>query len=77
MRFAAVYVAGAPGGAGASRPYAVLEDRGRLTSIYNVELVPRLFVIRNGTVLLSYDGFHPEVFADVREELEELDGSPA
>jgi hypothetical protein len=77
VRFAAVYVAGAPGGAGPSRPYAVLEDRGRLTSIYNVDLVPRLFVIRSGTVLLTYDGFHPEVFADVREELEELDDSPA
>jgi hypothetical protein len=78
VRFATVYVGGMPEAAGPSRPYAVLEDRGgRLTSIYNVDLVPRLFLIRNGTVLLTYDGFHPEDYAAVRGALEELDDSPA
>jgi hypothetical protein len=77
VRFAAVYVGGAPEGAGSSRPYAMLEDRGgRLASIYNVKEVPRLFLIRNGTVLLTYDDFYPEAYGDVREELEELDNPP-
>ena len=77
VRFAAVYVGGAPEGAGSSRPYAVLEDRGgRLASIYNVKEVPRLFLIKNGTVLLSYGDFYPEAYGDVRGELEELDNPP-
>jgi hypothetical protein len=33
-------------------------------------------LIRNGTVLLTYDDFYPEAYGDVREELEELDNPP-
>ena len=77
MCFAAVYVGGAPEGAGSSRPYAVLEyRRGRLASIYNVKEVPRQILIKNGPVLLSYDDFYPEAYVDVRGELEELDNPP-
>ncbi len=76
VHFAGVYAGEAPGAAG-SRPYTVLQDRGgRLTAIYNVDQVPRLFLIEDGTVRLTYDGFYPEAYADVREELEELDDLP-
>jgi hypothetical protein len=36
------------------------------------KLVPRLFVVKDGTVRLSYDGFSLEGYAEVRETLEEL-----
>ena len=77
VRFAAIYINGPPEVTG-TRPYAVLRDgNGRLASIYNAKVVPRLFVVKDGTVRLTYDGFSPEGYAEVRETLEELGPSPS
>ena len=72
VRFAAVYIDGPPEGAW-PRPYAVLRDgNSRLAGLYNAKVVPRLFVVKDGTVRLTYDGFSPEGYEEVRETLEEL-----
>lgn len=68
--FAAVYVNSAPEQA---EPYTVLQDRsGRLTSIYNVKRVPRLFVIRNGTIELVQNGYYPENEEQLEQKLDEI-----
>jgi thiol-disulfide isomerase/thioredoxin len=77
VRCAAVYVNGAPEEAGSS-PYAVVRDpSGRLASLYKVRQVPRLFLVEDGTVRLTYDGFSPESYEGVRETLEDLDKVPS
>ena len=77
VRFAASYINGPPEVAG-TRPYAVLRDgNGRLASLYNAKRVPRLFVVKDGTVRLTHDGFPPEGYAEVRETLEELGPPPS
>ena len=77
VRFAAVYVNGVPEEAGSS-PYAVVRDPGgRLASLYNVKQVPRLFLVEDGTVSLTYDGFSPESYEGIRETLEDLDKVPS
>ena len=51
-------------------PYTVLKDNsGRLTSLYNIKRVPRLFLIKNGTVELVQNGYHSENYALLRGEL--------
>ena len=77
VRFAAVYIDGPPEAAG-TRPYAVLRDgNGGLAGLYNAKRVPRLFVVEDGTVRLTHDGFSPEGYAEVRETLEELGPPPS
>ena len=77
VRFAAIYIDRSPEVA-VRRPYAVLRDEnGSLSSLYNAKVVPRLFVVKDGTVRLSYDGFSPEGYAEVRETLEELGPPPS
>src|ERR671920_117723 len=50
VSFAAVYVSNAPEDE-EDAPYAVLQDgAGALTAMYNVKTVPRLFLIRDGTI---------------------------
>lgn len=71
VRFVAVYVDNPPESAG-SLPYAVVWDQtGRLASLYNVKRVPRLFVVEDGKVRITYDEFSPEIYAEVRKSLEE------
>jgi hypothetical protein len=72
VRFVAVYVGNPPEDVG-SLPYAVVWDRrGRLSSLYNVKLVPRLFVVKDGMVRMTYDDFSPEGYEEVGKTLEEL-----
>lgn len=72
VRFLAVYVDAPPEDA-ELLPYAVVWDRnGRLASFYNVKRVPRLFVVKDGTVRMTYDDLSPESYEEVRKTLEEL-----
>lgn len=58
VSFAAVYVSNIPGQA-EEAPYTLLQDSsGRLTSLYNVKRVPRLFLIENGRVVLVHNGYY-------------------
>ncbi|MGH3086231.1 MAG: peroxiredoxin family protein [Rubrobacteraceae bacterium] len=71
VEFAVVYVNSAP--RDESIAYEVLQDRtGRLTSLYNVKRVPRLFLIEDGTVRLVQNGYYPENEEQLEEEIQEL-----
>lgn len=60
ISFAAVYVNN-PSGDYSEAPYTVIMDpNGRLTSLYNVKRVPRLFLIDNGRVEFVYNNYHEE-----------------
>ncbi len=60
ISFAAVYVNN-PSGDYSEAPYTVIMDpNGRLTSLYNVKRVPRLFLIENGRVEFVYNSYHEE-----------------
>ena len=77
VRFATIYIDRSPEVA-VRGPYAVVRDgNGRLASLYNAKVVPRLFVVKDGTVRLTYDGFSPEGYEEVRETLEELSPPPS
>ena len=68
--FAAVYVNGAPEDYQA--PYAMLRDtNGKLTSRYNVKRVPRLFLIKNGTVELVLNGYYDGSEEDLKDALKD------
>jgi hypothetical protein len=70
VRFAAVYIDDPPEEDAGSLPYAVVWDQGgRLASLYNVKRVPRLFVVKDGTVLMTYDDLSPEAYEEVRKTL--------
>lgn len=72
VSFGAVYVSNTPGDYG-EVPYDVMRDsNGRLTSLYNVKRVPRLFVIQNGEVKFVYNVYNAENHELLRERLEEL-----
>lgn len=60
VTFAAVYVSKMPGQP-KKAPYALLRDTsGRLTSLYNVKRVPRLFLIKNGRIELVNNTYHED-----------------
>ena len=60
VSFGAVYVSNTPGDYG-EVPYSVIRDsNGRLTSLYNVKRVPRLFVIQNGEVEFVYNSYNED-----------------
>ena len=68
--FAAVYVNSIPK---EKAPYAVLRDRtGRLTSLYNVKRVPRLFVVKDGEVQFVQNGYYEENSAQLEAKLREI-----
>jgi len=68
--FAAVYVSGVPE---EQAPYAVLQDgRGRLTAMYNVKRVPRLFLVEDGEIQLVQNGFDDGNGALLEEKLKEI-----
>jgi len=70
ITFAAVYVGGIPV---ENAPYAVLKDgRGRLTSMYNVKRVPRLFLVQDGEIQLVQNGFYTENGTQLEEKLREI-----
>ena len=68
--FAVVYVNSAPSDGDA--PYAVLQDpSGKLTSLYNVKHVPRLFVVENGDIKLVQNGYYEGNEEDLEDSLKE------
>jgi len=70
ITFAAVYMGGIPE---EKAPYAVLLDgNGRLTSMYNVKRVPRLFLVEDGTIQLVQNGFWEENEDQLEEKLKEI-----
>lgn len=72
VTFAAVYVSKMPGQP-KEAPYALLQDSaGRLTSLYNVKRVPRLFLIRDGRIVLVHNSYHPDNEKYLKEALSEL-----
>lgn len=69
VSFAAVYVSSAPESE-EEAPYAVVQDdRGVLASRYNVKRVPRLFLIKDGTIELVQNGFYPGSEGQLEDEL--------
>lgn len=69
-RFAVIYVGGTPETDG--EPYTTLQDtRGRLTSLYNVKRVPRLFLIRDGEIVLVQNEYFEENEEDLDTALQE------
>ena len=74
--FAAVYVNSVPRGEDA--PYAMLQDAtGKLTSIYNVKRVPRLFLVNDGNIELVLNDHYEGYEEDLEEALKDAlaDGS--
>lgn len=72
VSFGAVYVSNIPDRY-KGMPYSVMRDsNGRLTSLYNVKRVPRLFVIRDGEVAFVYNTYNKENQELLEEELKEL-----
>ncbi len=68
VSFAVVYVNSAPSDGDA--PYAVLQDpTGKLTSLYNVKHVPRLFLIDDGNIEFVHDGYYEGIEKDLEEAL--------
>jgi hypothetical protein len=68
VSFAAVYVNSPPRGGDA--PYITLQDStGRLTSLYNVKHVPRLFLIQDGDIEFVHDGYYEGIEKDLEVAL--------
>lgn len=81
VTFVSVYVNDAPDDA-REIPYTVIEDSsGILASKYNVKRVPRLFLIRNGEVVLVQNGYfegnEKQLDNELEKTLEEKNASPA
>jgi thiol-disulfide isomerase/thioredoxin len=69
--FAAIYVGGILEEDRDGSPYAVIQDNaGELTSLYNVKRVPRIFLIKNGTIQLAENSFSEETQQNIRRELD-------
>jgi thiol-disulfide isomerase/thioredoxin len=70
VSFAAVYVNSAPREDGV--PYTMLQDStGELVSKYNVKRVPRLFIVKDGTVEYSLDYYYEGYENGIKEALDE------
>ena len=68
VSFAAVYVNSPPRGGDA--PYTTLQDStGKLTSLYNVKHVPRLFLIDDGDIEFVHDGYYEGLEKDLERAL--------
>ena len=69
VSFAAVYVNSAPRDEDA--PYAMLQDpTGKLTSLYNVKRVPRLFLVKDGTIELVQNNYYQGYEKDLEAALD-------
>lgn len=72
VTFAAVYVSNMPGQPDQA-PFTLLRDTsGRLTSLYNVKRVPRLFLIKDGRVELVTNTYHEDNERYLKEALSEI-----
>lgn len=72
VSFGAVYVSNTPGDY-EQAPYKVIRDSsGKLTSLYNVKRVPRLFVIEDGEIEFVYNEYNEANQETLKEKLEEL-----
>lgn len=72
VSFAAVYVSNMSGNP-EDIPYALLQDiPGKLTSLYNVKRVPRLFLIHDGRIILVQNGYYEDNEKLLKEALREL-----
>ena len=63
---------------GEDAPYAMLQDAtGKLTSIYNVKRVPRLFLVKDGNIELVLNDHYEGYEEDLEEALKDAlaDGS--
>ena len=76
VTFAAVYVSNTPGDYGEVPYNAILDSNGRLTSLYNVKRVPRIFVIKDGEIELVQDNYYNNYYEEnkkfLKEKLEEF-----
>jgi thiol-disulfide isomerase/thioredoxin len=71
--FAAVYVGSVP--SDNDKPYGILQDsRGSLTSRYNIKRVPRVFVIKDGTITAVQNEYFDEYIEDLETEIQEALG---
>jgi thiol-disulfide isomerase/thioredoxin len=71
VSFAVVYVNSAPKENGV--PYTMLQDStGELVSKYNVKRVPRLFVVKDGTIEYALDSYYDGYEKGLREALDEV-----
>ncbi len=72
VTFAAVYVSDMPGQPDEA-PYTLLRDNsGRLTSLYNVKRVPRLFLIKDDRIVLVHNGYYDDNEKLLKNALREL-----
>jgi thiol-disulfide isomerase/thioredoxin len=72
VAFAAIYVSNMSGQP-EEAPYALLQDNsGRLTSLYNVKRVPRLFLIKDGRIVLVHNTYHEDNEMFLEKELQRL-----
>lgn len=70
VSFAVVYVNSAPSDGDA--PYAMLQDpSGKLTSLYNIKHVPRLFLVEDGHIKLVHNGYYEGNEEDLEEALKD------
>lgn len=71
VTFAAVYIGDAP--TTHDTPYTVLTDGGgRLSSMYNVKRVPRLFLIHDGRIILVQNGYYEGNTRILARDLKEM-----
>ncbi len=71
--FVAVYVSNVTRADREGAPYTVVQDStGNLTSLYNVNRVPRTFLIHDGRIVLVQNGFYKENAQKLREALQEI-----
>jgi thiol-disulfide isomerase/thioredoxin len=68
VSFAAVYVNSIP--RDRDVPYTMLQDPiGKLTSLYNVKRVPRLFLVKDGGITLVQNDYYEEYKGELEEAL--------
>lgn len=71
VSFAAVYVSNIPRNY-EDEPYNVIRDsNGRLTSLYNVKRVPRIFVIKDDRIEMVQDNYYNNYYEVNKEALKE------
>lgn len=73
VTFVSVYIGKAIQSDREGAPYAVIQDStGELPSLYNVNRVPRLFLIHDGRIVLVQNGFYEENEQRLLETLDEV-----
>lgn len=72
VSFGAVYVSNIPKDYDGVSYKVMRDSAGRLTSLYNVKRVPRLFVIEDGEVAFVYNSYNEANQELLKEKLQEL-----